>query len=120
MNDKTKEIFAAPWTIEEEAPLAWYCVIDSKDSVVANDVRDQKTVNRLARLPELYDTLFEITMERCAKCVASHANRGIQAPLGFDFFTGECPFETDEYFDGDPCVWRQRWKLLGKVRDGQK
>ena len=87
MNDKTKEIFAAPWTIEEEAPLAWYCVIDSKDSVVANDVRDQKTVNRLARLPELYDALAEAAAGKCWSCAGESSETMLDHP---------CPKGHDE------------------------
>lgn len=115
MKNETKQIFDSPWSQITSEDY----VVDSLGLVVCK-CDNPKTTNRISHLPELYDTLFEITMERCARCVATHANCGIQAPLGFDFFTGECPFETDKYYDGDPCVWRQRWKLLGKVRNGQK
>jgi len=105
MNDKTKEIFAAPWTIEEEAPLAWYCVIDSKDSVVANDVRDQKTVNRLARLPELYDALAEAAAGKCWSCAGESSETMLDHP---------CPKGHDE--DCYVAKWRE---LLKFVRDGK-
>lgn len=106
MNEKTKEIFAAPWTIEEEAPLAWYCVIDSKDSVVANDVRDQKTVNRLARLPELYDALAEAAAGKCWSCAGESSETMLDKP---------CSKGHDE--DCYVAKWRQ---VLKKVRDGEK
>ena len=120
MTDETKKIFNAPWqkSFQDWETYKEITIYDSKNQPVCL-TRNKEMSNRIARLPELYDTLFEITIERCARCVATHANRGIQAPLGFDFFTGECPFETDKYYDGDPCVWRQRWKLLQKVRDGE-
>lgn len=105
MNDKTKEIFAAPWTIEEEAPLAWYCVIDSKDSVVANDVRDPKTVNRLARLPELYDALAEAAAGKCWSCAGESSETMLDHP---------CPKGHDE--DCYVAKWRE---LLKFVRDGK-
>jgi len=105
MNDKTKEIFAAPWTIEEEAPLAWYCVIDSKDSVVANDVRDQKTVNRLARLPELYDALAEAAAGKCWSCAGESSETMLDHP---------CPKGHDE--DCYVAKWREQLKF---VRDGK-
>lgn len=105
MRDETKEIFAAPWTIEEEAPLAWYCVIDSKDSVVANDVRDQKTVNRLARLPELYDALAEAAAGKCWSCAGESSETMLDHP---------CPKGHDE--DCYVAKWRE---LLKFVRDGK-
>ena len=106
MNKTTKQLFNAPWTIEEEAPLAWYCVIDSKDSVVANDVRDQKTVNRLARLPELYDALAEAMQYHCSSCV------------GFD--VSDIPI-TDilKNCQRVDCCANGWLELLQKVRDGK-
>lgn len=112
MTKETEKLFSAPWVIDG-------CEIHDSEGLLISSSDCIADAVRVACLPELYDALFEITLERCAKCVATHANRGIHAPLGFDFFTGECPFETDKYYDGDPCVWRQRWKLLGKVRDGK-
>ena len=99
MNKTTKQLFNAPWSIEEEAPLAWYCVIDSNDSVVANDVRDQKTVNRLARLPELYDKLMWAVVQYCP-----------DAFLTLD----ECRLCPDK-----KCKYREIIKLLRKVRNGE-
>ena len=99
MNEETKKLFDAPWAIEEEAPLAWYCVIDSKDSVVANDVRDQKTVNRLARLPELYDALMYFVVNDCPHAFISN---------------DECRLCPDK-----KCKTREAVELLKKVRDGK-
>ena len=99
MTDETKKLFDAPWAIEEEAPLVWYCVIDSKDSVVANDVRDQKTVNRLARLPELYDALMYFVVNDCPHAFISN---------------DECRLCPDK-----KCKTREAVELLRKVRDGK-
>lgn len=99
MTCATKKLFDAPWAIEEEAPLAWYCVIDSKDSVVANDVRDQKTVNRLARLPELYDALMYFVVNDCPHAFISN---------------DECRLCPDK-----KCKTRKAVELLRKVRDGE-
>lgn len=114
MSNETKAIFAAPWTIEEEAPLAWYCVIDSKDSVVANDVRDQKTVNRLARLPELYDALMEAAYEHCRVCIYGHAKNARQMPKPDDMARNGCTLSDFPY-----CPNRNWWNLLKNVRDGK-
>ena len=108
MNEKTKETFAAPWTIEEEAPLAWYCVIDSKDSVVANDVRDQKTVNRLARLPELYEELKDAAQHLCWCC--SIQSEEIDSP---EIKQKVCKIS------GKFCRSARYWDLIKKVRDGE-
>lgn len=105
MTDETKKLFNAPWAIEEEAPLVWYCLIDSKDSVVANDVRDQKTVNRLARLPELYDALREAAGGKCWTCAGENTETMLDHP---------CPKGHDE--DCYVAKWRE---LLRKVRDGE-
>lgn len=99
MTNETKKLFDTPWAIEEEVPLAWYCVIDSKDSVVANDVRDQKTVNRLARLPELYDKLMWAVVQKCP-----------DAFLALD----ECRLCPDK-----KCKYREIIDLLRKVREGK-
>lgn len=105
MTNETKKLFNAPWAIEEEAPLVWYCVIDSKDSVVANDVRDQKTVNRLARLPELYDALLQATEDACRTCNHEKAEGILDRPCN-DLHSNECYV----------AQWRE---LLRKVRDGK-
>ena len=112
MQEAVKKLFDAPWAIEEEAPLAWYCVIDSKDSVVANDVRDQKTVNRISHLPELYDALADAAERVCRKCVAFwFPGQKIDFPEDFSDFT--CPITKAGCF----C---ENWlNLLKKVKDGK-
>lgn len=110
MTDETKKLFDAPWTIEEEAPFVWYCVIDSKDSVVANDVRDKKTVNRLARLPELYEELKSSSYDYCWSCLAT---LGIDPPTKEELIENLCPRKPS------CCDYNNRWKLLRKVRNGE-
>ena len=112
MTDETKKLFDAPWVIEEEAPLAWYCVIDSKDSVVANDVRDQKTVKRLASLPELYDALSLVLYEECHSCLESYIDR-CMIPERSSMIENGCPKKEET------CFYRKYWKLLKKVKDGE-
>lgn len=99
LSNETKELFNAPWTIEEEAALVWYCVIDSKDSVVANDVRDQKTVNRLAHLPELYEALTEAAVKYCPE-------------LGSNF-------DSCDTCSVKKCEVREWVNLLKKVKEGK-
>lgn len=113
MTDKTKEIFSAPW---EVSTITGNVINPDGDPICQMASTDD--AHRIARLPELYDVLFETAMETCSKCVARHSHIGIVAPAGFDFFAGDCPFENKDY-DDDPCRMRQRWKLLGKVRDGK-
>lgn len=113
MQEAVKKLFDAPWVIEEEAPLAWYCVIDSKDSVVANDVRDQKTVNRLARLPELYDALVDSTWEHCYECIRKHFNGNLMLMPWEMIEMGCCKGKETE------CRHKRRWELLKRVRDGK-
>lgn len=105
MQEAVKKLFDAPWAIEEEAPSAWYCVIDSKDSVVANDVRDQKTVNRISHLPELFDALLQATEDACRTCNHEKAEGILDRPCD-DLHADECYV----------AEWR---KLLRKVRDGE-
>ena len=113
MTDETKKLFDAPWAIEEEAHLVWYCVIDSKDSVVANDVRDQKTVNRLSHLPELYDALKESINDKCRKCINDTRRRGDKSYINpYDFIELGCPYNRT-------CVTSDYLKLLRKVRYGK-
>lgn len=110
MQEAVKKLFDAPWAIEEEAPLVWYCVIDSKDSVVANDVRDQKTVKRLVHLPELYDALAESTKHYCGIC---HNLSGQKEPKIEDLIENGCPKKRTS------CVALDWLELLKKVRDGE-
>ena len=110
MTDSIKKLFDAPWTIEEEAPSAWYCVIDSKDSVVA-DVRDKKTVNRLARLPELYDALVETVYYKCFECMG-----GLRHNIDLtreELVKDGCPKQNKS----NVCIYVKHLELLRKVRD---
>lgn len=105
MNDETRKLFSAPWQIWGDG--CQVCDIRGTERAYCDDLADSA---RLARLPELYDALWESIFL---------INRLIGAwEDGMDF----CDF-CDEYLkkynnvpSGFTCEWAQ---LLMKVRNGE-
>ena len=98
MTENTKKLFNAPWAVDEKQSETFGEVFDVMDEeLYLHYARcyDEKTANRLARLPELYDALNEAVKEVCDKCDGS---------------LPDCK---------NNCKWFSWTKLLRKVRDGE-
>ena len=94
MTDETKKLFDAPWRIHKTYPNF---VMNSNNLIVA-ECR-QKTANRIARLPELYDALMYLVVNYCHEAFLS---------------CDECRLCPDQN-----CKGRKWVELLRKVRDGE-
>ena len=110
MTDETKKLFDAPWAVDEKPSETFGEVFDVMDEdLYLHYARcyDEKTANRLARLPELYDALMEAARNQCCHCLVDEI-----VPMNEDLIE-ECPKHIEN------CFCRQWWKLLKKVRDGE-
>ena len=99
MTDETKKLFNAPW----KCVLHEHCI----DVVAAGGCgigkrEPEKTANRIARLPELYDALEEMVDDYCKSCMYIR-------PHG----TLDCKYSESW------CLARKHLELLRKVRDGE-
>ena len=115
MTDETKQLFDAPWTVTVEEIRK-----DTKRFAVVKNNLDYELVaidlthedaHRLARLPELYDALLSHLFVTCIRC-----------------WRRECEFETKTFIQNEgcdccsntqSCLFREHWKLIKKVRDGE-
>lgn len=108
MTDETKKLFNAPWEVCLEKRGSFYrpCVVTS-DTKIAS-VCTKENANRLARLPELYDALVPHLSATCIRCRRR-----------------ECDFDFETFVQNEGCgccddgIFREHWKLLKKVRDGE-
>lgn len=113
MTDETKKLFDAPWwvnTVEFKKELyglggTLHRVFTNSGELVTSWIADEKTANRLARLPELFDALLQATEDACRTCNHEKAEGILDRPCD-DLHADECYV----------AEWR---KLLRKVRDGK-
>ena len=97
MTDETKKLFDAPWHVENLTFVV--SNTDGKDSISVSS--DMKTANRLARLPELYDALFDAANRLCG-----------EPKIRGEYACKSCVVK-------DSCQVRKWYELLEKVRDGE-
>lgn len=105
MNEETRKLFNAPWAVDEKQSETFGEVFDVMDEeLYLHYARcyDEKTANRLARLPELYDALMEAAGAYCP-----------------NIRTAEYPLEKCDNCGGEDCLATKWVELLRKVRDGK-
>ena len=100
MTDETKQLFDAPWHVENFTFVV--SNTDGKDSISVSS--DKKTAHRLARLPELYDALMELVKKYCRLADLDCPNKN------------KCLLDEDHK---DMCEVMPYLELLRKVRDGE-
>ena len=111
MTDETKRIFDAPWKVDnlkfiQNAKHKYLALCDEKE-----------IVNRLARLPELYDALVEAARHCCNLC---HTLSGQDEPKIEDLLKNGCPkAQYKNRAHVVSCVAMEWLDLLKKVRDGE-
>lgn len=102
MTDETKKLFDAPWVVDAKIFETFGEVFDVMDEdLYLHYARcyEEKTANRLARLPELYDALVYFVVNDCPHAFISN---------------DECRLCPDK-----KCKSREAVELLRKVRDGE-
>ena len=99
MSDETKKLFDAPWKKDGMT------IRSKKDNYVCSAGSDN--INRIFRLPELYEALMEAAHYRCWHC--RHE----------DFPDFACIEDFEKNCKTTSCGCREWWKLLKKVRDGK-
>ena len=119
MTDSTKQLFDAPWVVMGDAEdyIKFNVIISSPNSprhccTIASCI-DQKTVNRLARLPELYDALVETVYYKCFECMG-----GLRHNIDLtreELVKDGCPKQNKS----NVCIYVKHLELLRKVRDGE-
>ena len=103
MTEETKKLFNAPWITEFICDDGLY-VSDNVARTLCQ-VDDQKTMNRIARLPELFDALMEAACGKCWSCAGANVSA---------ILNDGCPKENDKICDVAKWI-----ELLRKVRDGK-
>jgi len=106
MLEKTKELFNAPWKVSLH-----FIVKDNNNRVVVSGCNEEDN-NRIARLPELYDTLLEAAYEHCHSCVELDSENEYVPPSS-DFIKYGCPKKSKR------CFCRRWWDVLRKVEAGE-
>lgn len=111
MTEETKKLFDAPWTVTREEirkDTLRYGVAKANIDIdlVAIDLAHEDA-HRLARLPELYDALLAHLSATCIRCKSRN-----------------CKFDKESFIQNEGCggcegIFREQWKLLKKVRDGE-
>ncbi len=128
MTEETKKLFNAPWSdasyvVEDmsyfdinDAHGQCMCSVHTqyftseKKPGIGEDAAE-KTMNRILRLPELYDALASVMYEGCNNCLTAHRS---DIDPTFDFFMDHgCPLDH-----GD-CPLGKHWTTLRKVREGK-
>lgn len=104
MNDETKKLFDAPWTIYGEPDDYSFVLQDASEDEIAT-IFTTDNAKRIARLPELYDALAEAAAGKCWSCAGESSETMLDHP---------CPKGHDE--DCYVAKWRE---LLKFVRDGK-
>ena len=107
MTDETKRIFDAPWKVDnlkfiQNAKHKYLALCDEKE-----------IVNRLARLPELYDALMETVYYKCFECMG-----GLRHNIDMtreEIVKNGCPKKNKS----NVCIYVKHIELLRKVRDGK-
>ena len=107
MTDETKRIFDAPWKVDnlkfiQNAKHKYLALCDEKE-----------IVNRLARLPELYDALMETVYYKCFECMG-----GLRHNIDMtreELIKNGCPKQNKS----NVCIYVKHIELLRKVRDGK-
>ena len=113
MTDETKKLFGAPWTVDENQSETFGEIFDVMDEeLYLHYARcyDEKTANRLARLPELYDALAEAAENYCGIC---HNLSGQEEPKIEDLIKTGCPKKRTL------CKAIKWLDLLKRVMDGE-
>ena len=128
MTEETAKIFDAPWedasyTVEDMSYFdikdvhgqvfcsCWVQYYTSKEKPGIDEDAAEKTMNRILRLPELYDALANAVRDACQDCV----DQVYDHPTDYDPVKHGCLFK-----DKNCCEMRRSWiELLRKVRDGE-
>ena len=112
MTDETKKLFNAPWF-----PFSIACDFHglkrSNGSEIFSDASLRSEVNRLARLPELYDALVETVYYKCFECMG-----GLRHNIDMtreELVKNGCPKQNKS----NVCIYVKHIELLRKVRDGE-
>ena len=108
MTENTKELFDASWTVITYGETLFELSDSNNKAVCVCNKRE--VINRLARLPELYDALAEATRRYCGIC---HNLSGQDEPKIEDLIKNGCPAHAVS------CVALDWLELLRKVRDGK-
>lgn len=106
-----KDVFDSPWVVvqtEDEDGNVVFNVCDNLFAPVAQHCI-KHDAHRIARIPELYQELKEITFEHCSKCVKE---RGELERSVDEFIDNGCPFCICD------CEKENNWKTLKFVRKG--
>ena len=118
MTDETKKLFDAPWKVDKVdfksdifgVGSTILRIFDKTEELITTHIPDEKTANRLARLPELYEELKSASYDFCWSCLVT---LGIDPPTADELVENLCPRKPS------CCGYNNRWKLLKKVRDGE-
>ena len=128
MTEETVKIFDAPWkdatySVEDMSYFdikdahgqvfcsCWVQYYTSKEKPGIDEDAAEKTMNRILRLPELYDALANAVRDACQDCV----DQVYDHPTGYDPVEYGCLFK-----DKNCCEMCRSWiELLRKVRNGE-
>ena len=106
MNKPTKELFDAPWKLNDEDHAPFLDIIDAHDWPIAQDLCTDYA-KWLVRVPDLYDALLEAVWSRCYNCFK-------HLPL-----TTETILEHGCLKERDNCECIPWIELLQKIRNGE-
>ena len=109
MTDETKKLFDAPWKVDKVdfksdifgVGSTILRIFDKTEELITAHIPDEKTANRIARLPELYDALMDAAKSYCQAA---------------DF---DCPKKYCAWCSAGKCKALKWLDLLRKVRDGE-
>lgn len=116
MTDETKQLFDAPWVVDSFDHKEFGEVFEIMDEdYCLHHARsfDEKTANRIARLPELYDALMETVYYKCFECMG-----GLRHNIDMtreELVKNGCPKQNKS----NVCIYVKHLELLRKVRDGE-
>ena len=113
MNEETKKLFDAPWTVYGEPDDCSYVIQNASEDEIATVFMTDEA-KRITHLPELYDALIETAYEHCQLCIYQHSESASKMPFPHDMATN-----GGASFCFPNCPRLKRWKLLKKVRDGK-
>lgn len=121
MTDETKRIFDAPWKVDKVdfksdifgVGSTILRIFDKTEELITTHIPDEKTANRLARLPELYDALVKAVYEHCYNSCLVFIYAYAESVLEINMIENGCPRKNDG------CEYCKVWELLKKVRDGE-
>ena len=121
MTDETKKLFDAPWKVDKVdfksdifgVGSTILRIFDKTEELITTHIPDEKTANRLARLPELYDALMETVYYKCFECMG-----GLRHNIDMtreEIVKNGCPKKNKS----NVCIYVKHIELLRKVRDGK-